>query len=177
MRCRWNMKSASGTAGFTRATTPGAKRLGENELGSTQYYDNQYRNPLNRGFDKRIMTFNRTHVFKSNGIYDLPFGKGKMMLSNANRLVDGVLGGWRLSGILTITSGVPFTVTAPDATFTQFTTGNTPDVTGALSKGTGQLQYRWPGRLLLLRLEADPRSEYRPAHPGSCRVRAPCSRK
>jgi hypothetical protein len=122
-----------------------SKALGESELGTTQNYDNNYRNPRNRAFDKRIMTFSRTHVFKSNGIYELPFGKGRAMLHNANRLVYGVLGGWRVAGILTWTSGVPFTVTAPVSTFSQFTTGQTPDVTGALSKSTGQLQFNGTG--------------------------------
>ena len=118
-----------------------SKALGENELGSTQYYDNNYRDPQNRSFDKRIMTFNRTSVFKSNGTYELPFGRGRKLMSNANRLLDGILGGWKVSGILTWTSGVPFTVTAPVSTYTQFTTGQTPDVTGALSKSTGSLQF------------------------------------
>ena len=118
-----------------------SKALGELELGSTQYYDNNYRNTLNRSFDKRIMTFNRTHVFKSNGIYDLPFGKDRTMMRNANRWVDGAFGGWKVSGILTYTSGVPFTVTAPVSTFNQFTTGQTPDVTGSLAKSTGALQF------------------------------------
>ncbi|SPF50593.1 conserved exported hypothetical protein [Candidatus Sulfopaludibacter sp. SbA4] len=122
-----------------------SKALGENELGSTQYYDNSYRNPQNRSFDKRIMTFNRTSVFKSNGIYELPFGKGRAMMRNANRVVDGILGGWKLSGILTWTSGLPFTVSAPVSTFNQFTTGQTPDVTGPLSKATGQLQFNGSG--------------------------------
>ncbi len=111
-----------------------SKALGENELGSTQYYDNNYRNPQNRSFDKRIMTFSRTSVFKSNAVYELPFGHGRAMLRNANRLVDGALGGWKLSGILTWTSGVPFTVTAP-VSITHSTSSlpdKTPDVTGAL---------------------------------------------
>ncbi len=43
-----------------------SKALGESELGSTQTYDNNYRIPQNRSFDKRIMNFNRTNVFKSN---------------------------------------------------------------------------------------------------------------
>jgi hypothetical protein len=122
-----------------------SKALGENELGGTQTYDNNYRNPQNRSFDKRIMTFNRTSVFKSNGIYELPFGKGRAMMHNSSRVVDGILGGWKVSGILTWTSGVPFTVTAPVSTFNQFTTGQTPDVTGGLSKATGQLQFNGSG--------------------------------
>jgi Carboxypeptidase regulatory-like domain len=122
-----------------------SKALGENELGSTQYYDNAYRDPENRSFDKRIMTFSRTSVFKSNGIYELPFGRGRSILTKANRLVDGILGGWRLSAILTYTSGVPFTVSAPVSTFDQFTTGQTPDVIGVLPKSTGQLQFNGSG--------------------------------
>jgi hypothetical protein len=118
-----------------------SKALGENELGGTQVYDNAYRNAKNRSFDKRIMTFNRTHVFKSNGIWELPVGKDKMLLRNANRVVDGILGGWKLSGILTFTSGRPLTVTAPIATFNKYTTGNTPNVSGPLPKNTGQLTF------------------------------------
>jgi len=122
-----------------------SKALGESELGTTQTYDNNYRNTQNRSFDKRIMTFNRTSVFKSNGIYELPFGHGRAMLRNANRVVDGILGGWKLGGILTWTSGLPFTVTAPVSTFNQSTTGQTPDVTGQLSKATGGLQFNGSG--------------------------------
>jgi hypothetical protein len=122
-----------------------SKALGELELGSTQYYDNNYRDPENRSFDKRIMTFSRTNVFKSNAIYELPFGHGRAMMRNANRVIDGVLGGWKVSGILTYTSGVPFTVTAPVSTFDQFTTGQTPDVIGNLSKGTGAIQFNGSG--------------------------------
>lgn len=38
------------------------------------------------------------HRFVLNGIYELPFGKGKKFLSGANRFVDGVLGGWQFQG-------------------------------------------------------------------------------
>jgi hypothetical protein len=38
-------------------------------------------------------------------VYELPFGRGKAVLGNANRVVNGVLGGWTTAGILTITSG------------------------------------------------------------------------
>ena len=33
-----------------------------------------------------------------------------MFLANANRLVDGILGGWQFSGVMGRTSGLPFTV-------------------------------------------------------------------
>jgi hypothetical protein len=44
-------------------------------------------------------------------LYELPFGKGRSFLNNANKLVDGVLGGWEMAGIFTARSGLPFTPT------------------------------------------------------------------
>lgn len=53
--------------------------------------------------------YNLKHNLTVSSVYDLPFGKGRMLLSNANRLVDGILGGWGISGIVTARSGLPFT--------------------------------------------------------------------
>jgi hypothetical protein len=43
--------------------------------------------------------------------YQLPFGKGKAFLSNANRATTAVLGGWQLQSIVVLRSGRPFTPT------------------------------------------------------------------
>jgi hypothetical protein len=40
--------------------------------------------------------------------YELPFGKGRPFMNN-NRVLDLAFGGWHASGILTATSGFPFT--------------------------------------------------------------------
>jgi hypothetical protein len=117
-----------------------SKALGENE-GTSQFYDTAYRNAKDLSFDKRLMAYNRTQVFKSNGIWELPLGRDRAYLKNANRWVDGLLGGWRLSGILTLTTGRPLTVTSPLATFNKYITGNTPDVVGQLPKNTGSLSF------------------------------------
>ena len=44
------------------------------------------------------------------GVYDLPFGRGRLMLANANRLVDGVLGGWTLSSTYTLNAGAQIAI-------------------------------------------------------------------
>jgi hypothetical protein len=44
-------------------------------------------------------------------VYELPVGRGKKWLANSNKFVDGVLGGWRLSGITTYHSGDAITPT------------------------------------------------------------------
>jgi hypothetical protein len=48
---------------------------------------------------------NPRHRLTGAAIYELPFGKGRKLMSNANRLLDGVLGGWSTSGLYTYNSG------------------------------------------------------------------------
>jgi hypothetical protein len=43
------------------------------------------------------------------GTYQLPFGRGRTYMANANRLVDSVLGGWQLQTIIVLRSGTPYT--------------------------------------------------------------------
>jgi hypothetical protein len=47
-----------------------------------------------------------THRFTSNFIYQLPFGKGHKFGSNVSRLGNLLVGGWELSGIYTLQSGM-----------------------------------------------------------------------
>ena len=42
-------------------------------------------------------------------VYELPLGRGKRFGANWNRAIDGVLGGWQLSGITNYQAGFPFT--------------------------------------------------------------------
>ncbi len=50
-----------------------------------------------------------TRKFRSltTAVYELPFGRGRQFMANANRFADAVLGGWRLSNIFLLQSG-PF---------------------------------------------------------------------
>jgi hypothetical protein len=52
------------------------------------------------------------HRFVNSFVLDVPVGKGRKFLSNANGLVNQILGGWSISGITNLTTGVPFTVYA-----------------------------------------------------------------
>jgi hypothetical protein len=58
--------------------------------------------------------FDRTHMITASHLYELPFGKGKPLLSR-NRAASLILGGWQLNGIFRFATGTPFTATA-DAT-------------------------------------------------------------
>ena len=44
-------------------------------------------------------------------VYDLPFGRGRQWLTSAPRWLDALAGGWEATGILTLSTGRPFTVT------------------------------------------------------------------
>ncbi|MFT4112895.1 carboxypeptidase regulatory-like domain-containing protein [Silvibacterium sp.] len=54
---------------------------------------------------------NRNNVFVLSGLYELPFGKGKLIGGNSGRLVNEIIGGWQLAGTTTWESGLPFTPT------------------------------------------------------------------
>jgi hypothetical protein len=71
------------------------------------YWANTYDPEANYGpafFDAR-------HNFVVSANYDLPFGKGRRYAGDVSRLMDAVIGGWRLSGIFQARSGFPITVT------------------------------------------------------------------
>ena len=55
--------------------------------------------------------FQYRHRFLTYYVYALPVGRGRKWLSNTNKIVDGVLGGWRVSGITTYHTGIPLTPT------------------------------------------------------------------
>jgi len=57
-----------------------------------------------------LTDFNRTLSFVQSYVYQLPFGNGKHFLNSGSRAVDAIVGGWQLEGILTVMTGLPFTV-------------------------------------------------------------------
>lgn len=69
--------------------------------------------PNNLGLDRAVSQFDRTHVFTTNFVYELPFFRGR------TDFVGTMLGGFQLSGIYSAQSGTPLTIT-------QVITGVTP---------------------------------------------------
>jgi hypothetical protein len=55
-------------------------------------------------------TFDVTHQFSANFLYELPFGQGKTLLGNAHGLANKLASGWQLNGIVTRLTGFPGTV-------------------------------------------------------------------
>jgi hypothetical protein len=54
--------------------------------------------------------YDARHIFNFLAVYQLPVGKGRKYLTNANRVVDGVLGGWQLTPTIQWSSATPVNV-------------------------------------------------------------------
>lgn len=53
--------------------------------------------------------YDATHIFNFNGIFELPFGKGRRWL-NSDGWVDKVFGGWEFTSIVKVATGAPFSI-------------------------------------------------------------------
>jgi hypothetical protein len=62
-------------------------------------------------YERAISSFDIPQNLTVSAGYELPIGRGKKALSNANWLANGLLGGWQLQGIVVERSGRPFTPT------------------------------------------------------------------
>lgn len=73
-------------------------------------------NAYNMAADYGPLAFDIPHRFVASAIYELPFGAGRPFLTTGAGAA--ILGGWSVNGILTLSDGRPFTVTANDTAFT-----------------------------------------------------------
>jgi hypothetical protein len=81
-------------------------------------------NPRDLKSEKALSYQDVPHAFVLSYIYELPVGKGKKFL-NKSGVVDRVLGGWQVSGVMRYQSGIPFIPFTSDAHNTQFGSPNT----------------------------------------------------
>ncbi|HWQ55963.1 MAG TPA: TonB-dependent receptor [Bryobacteraceae bacterium] len=79
--------------------------------------DNSRVNFNNIPAEKAVGAYDQPLNNTSTVVWDVPYGKGRKWGGQVNRFVDAILGGWRLTGINTMTSGQPINITysAPTA--------------------------------------------------------------
>ena len=70
------------------------------------------------------------HNFVTSGVYELPVGHGKMFLGNASGIVNGLIGGWSLSGVGTLQSALPFTLSISSDVANTGLGGQRPNIFG-----------------------------------------------
>ncbi|MEO8660899.1 MAG: hypothetical protein ABI693_20680, partial [Bryobacteraceae bacterium] len=74
--------------------------------------------------------YDRTHVFQMGWVYELPMGKGKKIA--ANGVMNHVIGGWSVNGVMSMYTGTPFTVNAPDSSLNAPNNTQTADQVGPI---------------------------------------------
>jgi hypothetical protein len=74
-----------------------------------------FADPRNAQLDYGPSAFDIRHQVVFSYLYELPFGKGRMFMRNANPIVEQLLGGWDVGGITNLHSGFPFTILANPA--------------------------------------------------------------
>ena len=79
----------------------------------------------NLGRDRADSDYVRRHVIKLNATYELPFGRGRRLLSAPPAWLNTLIAGWRLSGMWQYTTGMRFT---PTFSSTGGLSNNRPDV-------------------------------------------------
>src|SRR5262249_1555021 len=122
--------------GFTTSTTYiWSRALGENDNDAAL----NYLNPRNRALNKALLGFHRTHDFRSNGVWQLPFGPGQKLLGNAPSVISRIVERWQLGGILSLSSGAPLSLNAAVSTFTATSNQNTPNIVGNFPKDIGKV--------------------------------------
>lgn len=90
----------------------------ERQIGTESFSKiiNSFNPKLNRG----LSDFDVRHLLTGDFIYQLPFGRGMRYGAQANGIVNAFIGGWTLSGITRVSSGLPFTLYGPYAYPTNF---------------------------------------------------------
>jgi Carboxypeptidase regulatory-like domain/TonB-dependent Receptor Plug Domain len=68
------------------------------------------------GYLRGRSPYDRTHIFTTSAIWEIPFGRNRRWGTSLNPIVNAVFGGWQLSGINNFTSGAPLSVNVPGAT-------------------------------------------------------------
>lgn len=72
-------------------------------------------NPLRQHDNYSVSDFDVRHIININAVYQLPFGRGQWLFRNSNKYVNGIIGGWQLSGIYRWNSGLPISAPFDDA--------------------------------------------------------------
>jgi hypothetical protein len=103
---------------FSKALTDAPDAQGNNQ--STL---ENFRTFRDKGLDYRRSNDDQTHRFVANALYDLPFGHGRRFLSASNSVVNQVLGGWSLGGIVVWSTRTPFFITSGRTSFNAWPAG------------------------------------------------------
>ena len=79
-------------------------------------------NTFNPRLNRAVSDFDTRHLVTGDWVYLLPLGRGRQYLNQSGNVLDSIIGGWQLSGLIRLTSGLPFTLLAGDGWQTNVST-------------------------------------------------------
>jgi hypothetical protein len=85
---------------------------------------------------RAVSDYDAKHQFNANWIAELPFGRGKALAGNAHGALNAIIGGWQLSGLFRLTSGLPFNVFGGFNWPTNWQLGGNAFLTGPVQTGS-----------------------------------------
>ncbi|MBX7222042.1 MAG: TonB-dependent receptor [Blastocatellia bacterium] len=92
-----------------------SKNLSNSPGTSTQVIFEPFLDNNQQGVEYSRSQLDVPHIFKANGVYELPFGPGKRFNPD-NRILKKVIGGWSVASILVWQTGNPFSITSTRGT-------------------------------------------------------------
>lgn len=132
LQAQFTRRMASGFTATTTWTWSKALGDGDTDTGAT------YRDPTNRSLEKTLLGFDRAHQITGSAIYELPFGSGKLLFSDAPAWVQQIIAKWQLGGLLNYNSGSALNITSGIQTIS--TVGAQPNIVAPLPENMGQLK-------------------------------------
>jgi hypothetical protein len=103
------------------------------QSGLTAYQNGLY----NRAAERSLDPTNVASRGIVSAVYELPVGKGKL-LNVDNPVLNAVVGGWQVQGILTVQSGLPLIITGANNNL-----ATRPNSTGQSAKLSNPTEYEW----------------------------------
>lgn len=120
--------------------TSAAARVGYNQGLNGSQLVNAFSPNQNRG----VSDFDATHQINANWIAELPFGRGQKFARNAGGVLNAIVGGWQVSGLVRWTTGFPFSVGSGQAWATDWNYSGLATMIGHPKTGV----YSQPGGII-----------------------------
>lgn len=130
----------------TRSYDPALTLLGRSAAGPTATFlsSNTPYDIRDRDANYARSDFDRRHALQGYFVAELPFGRGRAYWNDLHPVLDRVIGGWELAGILQLYSGRPFTVLSGISAVSQVV--QAPASCNNCSSNMGRIQLSAAGR-------------------------------
>jgi hypothetical protein len=97
-----------------------------------------FTNPVDRLPDYTLQTGDIRHDFRTNGTFELPIGPGQLIARNSSGVLAHIIGGWKMSWIIQLSSGAPTNITAGTTLYAN----GVPDLVGNFDPSQGKVQWQ-----------------------------------